>query len=344
MKLDELLDLAIAREASDVLLSPGYPVSLRVRGLMSFLSDTPLTAEHCRKAVDELVGPGSLARLREEHDLDFAVAYGSRRFRGAAYLRDGEPAIALRTIAAEPPSPEALRLPAVMLELMRRPHGLLLFTGATGTGKSTSQASLLAWLTRQVARHVVTIEDPIEYVIPAGRSVIDQRQIGPDARSFARALRHVVRARPDVVVVGEMRDLTTFRTVLALAETGHLVLSTLHTGDAAMAIPRFVGGFPASAQPIVRQQLAGVLLGVLNQRLVRRHDGTQVGAYEVLVNTPGVARMIREAHDEQIPTQMEIDRPSGMKTLNRALQDLVDAGEIDAHEAERHAIARESRI
>lgn len=343
MKLDELLELAIARNASDLLLSPGRPVSVRVQGVMSFLGDTPLSPELCRRVLGELVSAEMLARFDEHLELDFSVVRHARRFRGNAYVVDGAVGVALRLAPAEPPTPEVLRLPPVLLEMMQRPQGLILSTGATGQGKSTTQASLLAWLARNASKHVVTIEDPVEQTIPQGRSVIEQREVGRDTRSFLSALRHVVRARPDVVMVGEMRDLETIRSVLTLAETGHLVLSTLHTGDAAMAVPRIVEAFPESAQALVRQQLAASLLGVVNQRLVRRRDGSQVGAFEVLVQTPAIARLIRDGHEEQIVSAMEIDQRSGSKTLNRALSELVDAGEIDPHEMERHALRRESR-
>jgi twitching motility protein PilT len=247
-------------------------------------------------------------------------------------------------VPREPPSPEQCGLPGFLVECIQRPQGLILFTGATGQGKTTSQASLLAWLAQRYTRHIVTIEDPVEYDLPQGRAVIDQREVGRDTPSFVSALRRVVRARPDVVMVGEMRDLETIQTVLTLAQTGHVVLSTLHTGDATMAIPRMIEAFPQNAQGLARQELSAALVAVVNQRLVRRKgDGRMTAAVELLINTPAVSRHIREGHFEQIPTAMELDQKSGMRTMNRALEEMVSGGTIDPAEMQRNLVHRESR-
>jgi len=226
---------------------------------------------------------------------------------------------------------------------MMNPTGLVLFTGAAGQGKSTSQASLIQFINERQARHIVTIEDPIEYVHVPMRSVIDQREIGRDTPSFAGALRHVLRQTPDVIQIGEMRDLDTMQAAMSIAETGHLVLSTVHTHDAVQALVRIIDAFPEGARAMVRVQLSLTMTAIINQRLIRGTRGDLVLACEVLLNTPAVAAQIRDGHFDQIYSSLELDRASGMQTLNSSLEALVKAGRIDGELAARYLVKRESR-
>lgn len=342
MKWDELLESAISQEVSDVLLSPGSPPVVRLRGSWLPQPGLPLTGEVVLKVIERIVPPAGLAAFLERRDYDFAADLGGRRFRGNAYFRAGEPGLALRLLPKRIPLPDELGLPKILSDLVLSPTGLILFTGAAGQGKSTSQAALLQHLNEHQARHVVTIEDPIEYVHTPVRCVIDQREVGRDTQSFATGLRHVLRQAPDVMLIGEMRDLETMQSALSIAETGHLVLSTVHTNDAVQALVRIIDAFPQMARETVRTQLSLIVSAIVNQRLIKGVDGKLVLACEVLVNTPAVAAQIREGHFEQIYGTMEIDRRSGMQTLNHSLETLVEAGRLDPQLAERYMIARES--
>ncbi len=344
MKWDELLESAIEREAADILLSPGSPPVLRVKGMILPQEDVPpLTGELVGRVIEGLLPQEGIAAFRSNHDHDFAVTLKGRRFRGNAFYRNGEPGLALRLLPAVIPTPDALGLPKVLSELVLQPTGLILFTGAAGQGKSTSQAALLHHLNERQARHVVTIEDPIEYVHTPIRSVIDQREVGRDTRTFTSGLRHVLRQAPDVILIGEMRDLDTMQSALSIAETGHLVLSTVHTNDSVQALVRIIDAFPEGARAQVRTQLSLIVTAIVNQRLLKGVDGELVLACEVLVNTPAVAAQIREGHFEQIYSTMEIEQRVGMQTMNHSLESLVQQGKVDPKLAERYMISRESR-
>lgn len=343
MKWDELLETAIARNAADILLSPGSPPMLRIAGELVPQDLTPLTGEVIARVIERIAPEGALEALRRTKDLEYATHLGGRRFRCTAYIRGGEPALALRLLPATIPHPADLGLPRVVAELMMNPTGLVLFTGAAGQGKSTSQASLIQFINERQARHIVTIEDPIEYVHAPARSVIDQREVGRDTPSFAGALRHVLRQTPDVIQIGEMRDLDTMQAAMSIAETGHLVLSTVHTHDAVQALVRIIDAFPDGARAMVRVQLSMTMTAIINQRLVRGTRGDLVLACEVLLNTPAVAAQIRDGHFDQIYSSLELDRASGMQTLNSSLEALVKAGRIDAELAARYLVKRESR-
>lgn len=342
MKWEELVESAISQEVSDILLSPGSPPVLRVRGVWMPQPGLALTGDVVLKVIERLLPEAGFASFQARRDHDFAVDLHGRRFRGNAYYRNGEAGLALRLLPKRIPLPDELGLPRILSELVLAPTGLILFTGAAGQGKSTSQAALLNHLNQHQARHVVTIEDPIEYVHAPVRSVIDQREVGRDTETFASGLRHVLRQAPDVMLIGEMRDLETMQSALSIAETGHLVLSTVHTNDAVQALVRIIDAFPQVSRETVRIQLSLTVSAIVNQRLIKGIDGNLVLACEVLVNTPAVAAQIREGHFEQIYGTMEIERRSGMQTLNHSLEDLVETGKLDRQLAERYMIARES--
>ena len=222
-----------------------------------------------------------------------------------------------------------------MLELIERPHGLILITGATGQGKSTTMAALVSHINRNYRRHIITIEDPVEFLHRNEKSVVDQREVGPDTLGFTEALRHVLRQNPDVIQVGEMRDLETIRSALTAAETGHLVISTLHTNDAVQAIDRIIDVFPRDQQGQIRAQLSMVLLAVFSQRLVKGVTGSQVLAYELLVGIPAVGHLIRDEKIHQLPSLMQLNQREGMVTLDHCLEDLVKRGIVTQADAGR---------
>jgi twitching motility protein PilT len=354
MRLDAILTASQQHGASDILLSAGSPPALRIDGELHPVEAPPSTGEDVAAAIESLMGPRVLTTLGgaagplpgaphpESYEYDMAIVAHERRFRAHAYRADAGLCLALRPIPASVPTPADLHLPAKLVDLARRPRGLLLFTGAAGHGKSTSQASLVDMLNRTSPLHIVTIEDPIEFVHPSQRSVIDQREVGRTTRSFASALRNVLRENPDVILVGEIRDPETAEAALTVAETGHLVMTTLHSNDAVQAVDRIVDMFPGYAQQQVRTQLSMTLLAVVSQRLVRHRAKGRRLAAELLVNTTATAKLIRDGKTEQLYSHLDIDASQGSKSMNRALSELVDAGEILPTEAARHHVVHES--
>ncbi|MBX7100821.1 MAG: PilT/PilU family type 4a pilus ATPase [Myxococcaceae bacterium] len=342
MELDPLLLQAIAADASDVLFNPGAPPSIRVNGVLSAMGTEPLADGPVRGWLEQWLDEPARESLKKDKTHDFALNRHGRRFRASAYTVGGSLGLALRLLPEVIPTPEKLGLPSSVTALVRRPGGLLVVSGATGQGKSTSQASLIDLLNRTQPCHVVTLEDPIEFVHHSQKAVIDQRELGRDFNDFAGALKHVVRQRPDVVLVGELREPDAMQAALTLAETGHLVIATLHSGDAVLSLPRIVESFEQGRQGLVRAQLAAVLLGVLNQRLLHGNSGRLVLAAEVLVNTPAVARLIRDGHFEQLYSAMEMDAPAGHQTMNHAIAGLVARHAVAKAEGQRHSMFRES--
>jgi twitching motility protein PilT len=343
MNLDELFQLALSRRASDILLSPGAPPTLRVDGQLVAPIAHRLTPELVSAAADALLDERARAQLAERVEYSGATDYQGERFRVSAYLRDQKVALALRHVPKAIPTPEALGLPAVMTDLVQRPSGLLLFAGASGQGKSTSQASLIDYLNRTAHRHVVTIEDPIEFVHSSRTCIIDQREIGRDSLSYDAALSHAMRENPDVILVGEMRTTDAIAAAIMLAEMGHLVLSTVHANDSVQTLHRILHSFPSASQGQVRMQLSLSLIGVLCQRLILSRDGKLVLAPELLVNTAAVSGQIREDRLEQMYNAMELDSTSGMVTMNHSLSALVDRGVVEGKLADRYMNLFESR-
>jgi twitching motility protein PilT len=334
MKLEELMNAAVERHASDILLTPGAPAAIRVHGTLQ-LATPPLDPAMTEEIVRRMIPAAKRERLRTEFAVDFALEFDGRRYRCQAYTTRRGVALALRLLPAVVGTPEQLGLPKALVDLVQRPQGLLLFTGATGQGKSTSQAALIHWLNQNTQKHIITVEDPIEFVHDAGSCLIEQREVGEHVGSFGDALRQTVRENPEVILLGEMRDLDAIRAALQLAETGHLLMSTLHTNDAAQGIDRIVGAFPTDSQAVVRMQLSMSLLGIVNQRLLPSLGGGRVLAAELLLNTFAVGNLIREGRTDQLHNAMELDSESGMLTLSRSLDALVARGVLDAAEADR---------
>ncbi|HEX4953700.1 MAG TPA: type IV pilus twitching motility protein PilT [Thermoanaerobaculia bacterium] len=338
-KLNELLERTIEVGASDLHVHAGAPLKLRWNGRLSDVSGGPLTAEESERLVLPLLNPVQQARLEEEQQLDLAHSLpGVGRFRGNVYRQLRGLDAAFRAIPARPPTLEGLGLPASLSSLTELHQGLVLFTGPAGCGKSSTMAALVHQLIETRADHIITLEDPIEFVHTSRQGLVNQREVGPHTSSFARALRAALREDPDVIVIGELRDLETISLALTAAETGHLVLGTLHTGSALRTIHRLLGVFPPSQQAQIRTMVSESLRAVVSQRLVPRADGTgRVAALEVLIGSKAVGNLIRENKVFQIQSILQTGASRGMMLLDASLAELVKAGTISKDEAARQA-------
>ncbi|MCP4006078.1 MAG: PilT/PilU family type 4a pilus ATPase [bacterium] len=322
--LHQLLKAMIEKGASDLHITTGTPPQLRVDGALVPLRVPPLTPQDTKQACYSIMTDAQKHRFESQNELDLSFGVkGLARFRANVFVQRGAVAGAFRTIPYQIMSFDDLGLPPVMTELARRPRGLLLVTGPTGSGKSTTLASILDLINSEENHHIITIEDPIEYLHPHKSSVVNQREIGADTTSFKSALRYILRQDPDVVLVGEMRDLETIEAALTVAETGHLCLATLHTNSAAQTINRVIDVFPAHQQAQVRMQLSFVLEGVLCQSLLPKISGGRAIAVEVMVPNQAIRNLIREDKVHQLYSQMQMGQEKyGMQTMNQALADL----------------------
>ncbi len=323
------------RQGSDLLLATGSRPRVRVDGKLSELENTQvLTGDQIEDIVRGMLSPEQEATFNEQQDVDFSISWLDRaRLRGSAFTQKGETALALRMIPSDIPSFDELGLPPVAEWMARLPRGLVLLTGPTGSGKSTTLASIIDRINQTRSVHILTIEDPIEYVHKHGLSAVTQREVGTDSPSFERALRSALREDPDVLLVGEMRDLESIQLALTLAETGHLVFSTLHTNDSSQAIDRIIDVFPAWRQDQIRVQLGSSLGAVVAQRLIPRLGGGMVAAFEILIANHPVRNIIREGKTHQLPNLITTNQAEGMCSLESSLADLVTAQIIDYEEA-----------
>ncbi len=338
MDVLRLLEAAAQCKASDLMLSAGMPPTVRIKGQLKKFDLPPLTPQEIHEMVYSLLTQDQISRFEQDRELDFSINYQDKaRFRGNAYWQKSSVAMVLRRISSVVPSLADLNLPSSLEQLCLNPQGLLLFTGPTGHGKSTTQAAIIRHISEKRAAHIITVEDPIEYLHTSNTSIIDQREVGEDTRSFAMALRHVLRQNPDVILIGELRDLESMATALTAAETGHLVLGTLHTNSAAQAIDRVIDVFPPHQQNQIRTQLSFSLLAIVSQRLLPRADGTGlIPAVEVLRNVPAIANLIREGKTQQIPSVLETQRKVGMQSMDSVLKDLYKCGTITREVAAKH--------
>lgn len=323
MELSEILRKVVQWGGSDLHLSVGIPVMQRVNGELVKINEEILTVDNLKAFCEEI-----LKEDYEEYNLtgDADKLYnleGVARFRVNVYKERGMDTIALRVIAEKIPTIKELNLPSIIKEFTNEKDGLILITGPTGSGKSTTMASMINEINKNKKLHIVTLEDPIEYLHSHGKSIINQREVGRDTESYQSGLRAVLREDPDVILVGEIRDLETMSAVLLAAETGHLVISTLHTINAYKTIDRIINYFPAEQQLRVRSELSTVLRGVVSQRLFRKKDGSgRIAALEILVNTPAVQNLIREGKTHQISSTMETSSRYGMQTMDMAINAL----------------------
>jgi twitching motility protein PilT len=333
-RLERWLEIMVRRQAADLLLVAGCPASLRLDGEIQRLDEGPLEGGEIEWAVVPALPPYAQQRYQSVHEADASLKVpGLGRFRINLHHERGRPAAAIRALPAKVPSLASLHLPANVELLTRIPHGLVLIGGATGSGKSTTLAALVGEINRRDSRHIITIEDPIEYEHTHLQSIVEQVEIGVDAVDFPVALRSAVRQMPDVIVVGEMRDPETMRIALAAAETGHLVLTTMHTTDVASTVSRIADGFPVERQNTIRQELAMGLAAVLVQTLHPRKSGGRVPAAELLVVGYGARQHIRKNALQHLHQEMTITRKAGSFTLEECLVALVRTGLVERSEA-----------
>ena len=339
-KLSELIEIVIKEGGSDLHFSSGYRPTLRVSGsLVPLVNEQPLTSEDLKGFMEALLSPEHQEEFLKNQEIDFSYGYKeTARFRGNAFFSQGDISIALRLIPRKIRTLEELNLPESLASFASRQQGFFLVVGPVGHGKSTTLAALIDLINTERAEHIVTIEDPIEYIFEPKKSMIDQREVGLDTKDFRIALKQMFRQDVDVAMIGEMRGQETIATAVTAAETGHLVLSTLHTNNAAQTIDRIIDSFPGEQQDQIRVQLASSLAGIFSQRLIPRVSGGMVPAYELLINNKAVANLIREGRTHEINSVIETGSELGMMDINRSLAELVRAGEITPENARMHSL------
>jgi twitching motility protein PilT len=332
----ELLERMVKMDASDLHLTVGSPPVVRVHGDLEALAGYPdLEREQLRKMIYDVLTQRQREKLEQEQELDISYSLpGKGRFRVSVYYQRDAVGAAFRLIPSNIRSLEELGLPAQVAELARQPRGFVVVTGPTGSGKSTTLASMIDVINRERPCHILTVEDPIEYLHEHKTAIVNQREVGFDTKSFANALKHALRQDPDVILVGEMRDLESIQTAITAAETGHLVFATLHTQDAPQTIDRIIDAFPSHQQSQIRVQLSTTLQGVVTQQLVQTWDGKgRVVAAEILTPTPAVRNLIREGKVHQIYSVMQSGARHGMRTMDHSLATLVGSGKVSTETA-----------
>ena len=330
----EIVHTAVEREASDLHMTVGLPPIYRIDGDLVNEGDIPLTEEDVAGAVRRLANEKQMEELKKNGESDFAVTFdGTIRMRCNAFYQQGRTALALRMLPLVIPTMESLGLSQIFVEMAEKPRGLVLLTGPTGSGKSSTLAAMLDHINHTRRRHIITLENPIEFVYTPDKCIVNQREVGDDTASFAAGLRAALRQDPDVILVGEMRDLETISTAITAAETGHLVFGTLHTKGAANTIDRIIDVFPPEQQEQIRIQLADVLECAIAKALLPKIGGGRVAAYEILVATPAVRSLIRQNTCFQITSAMQTGKRQGMQLLDDALADLVRDGQVTLENA-----------
>lgn len=337
MDIDKLLKLTLEKGASDLHLKVPNPPILRIDGTIDRVEGMePLKPQDIQDVFEQITSQEQRVKFEREKELDFAYSVPTlARFRVNVMKQRGTLGIAFRLVPFKVPTIDELKLPGLLKELVLRPRGFILVTGPTGSGKSTTLAAMINHLNENDKRTVITIEDPIEFLYRDKKSVIAQRDIGDDTDSFPIALKHALRHDPDAIVVGEMRDLETISTAIMAAETGHLVLGTLHTTDAAQTVDRIIDAFPPTQQRQIRLQLSQVLEAILSQALLPRIGGGRVAAFEILLASPAVRNLIRDEKTHELTSVMQTSTRDGMKTLNQSLSELVSRNIVTMEEALR---------
>jgi twitching motility protein PilT len=340
LKIENLLDEVLKRNASDLHLQVGLPPMLRIDGALKPVSGAEaLVEETLENLVFSLLDKDQKEILLRDKEFDFSFAFGDLgRFRVNAFHERGNIAAALRLIPSKILSVEELGLPNVINKFVNYPRGLVLVTGPTGSGKSTTLASIIHKINQERSAHIITIEDPIEYAHKSIKSLVVQREVHYDTFSFSSALRSSLRQDPDIVLIGEMRDLETIAAAITIAETGHLVFATLHTNSASQSIDRMIDVFPPHQQPQIRAQLSNILMAIVSQRLVPRIGGGRVAAAEILLANPAVRNVIREGKSNQLDIIIQTSAESGMQTMDKTLVNLIHAGTITYEEARNYAV------
>ncbi len=343
MDITELLAFAVKNKASDLHLSAGLPPMIRVHGDIRRINLPPMEHEDVHAMVYDIMSDAQRKMYEEHLECDFSFAVPNlARFRVNAFVQQRGAAAAFRTIPAKVLSLEELNAPKVFAELTDRPRGLILCTGPTGSGKSTTLAAMVNHVNENEYGHVLTIEDPIEFLHESKKCLINQREVGPHTLSFANALRSALREDPDYILVGEMRDLETIRLALTAAETGHLVFGTLHTSSAAKTIDRIIDVFPAAEKEMVRAKLSDSLVSVVAQTLLKTKDGQgRVAAHEIMIGTAAIRNLIRENKVAQMYSAIQTSQSIGMQTLDQCLVDLVRRNQVNVAEARNRAVNKE---
>lgn len=332
--IEDLMEQVVESGGSDLHISAGLPPYIRISGKLTPTEHEPLTPEACQRLIFSMLNNTQRKNLEQNWELDCSYGVkGLARFRVNVYKDRGAYAACLRALASKIPTMESLNLPNIVREIAEKPRGLVLVTGPTGSGKSTTLASMINNINMTRAEHILTVEDPIEFIYESDKSVIHQRQVGEDTKSFANALRAALREDPDVILVGELRDLETIQLAISAAETGHLVFGTLHTSSAAQTVDRMVDVFPPDQQEQIRVQLSGSLVAVFSQTLVPKKNPKpgeygRVMAQEIMIVTPAIANMIREGKTAQIYSAIQTGGKLAMQTLEKVLADLYKAGTI----------------
>ena len=335
MDITQLLAFGVEQGASDCHLSAGEPPMIRIHGDLKKLDHPPLTKEEAHALVFDIMNDAQRKAFEETHECDFSFEMGAvARFRVNVFMqRKGEGAV-FRTIPTKILTLEQLEMPAILKQLCDKEKGLILVTGPTGSGKSTTLAGMVDYLNESFEGHILTVEDPIEFVHQSKKCLVNQRELGPHTNSFGNALRAALREDPDAILVGEMRDLETIQLALTAAETGHIVFGTLHTSSAPKTVDRIIDVFPPSQQAQIRAQFAESIEAVITQTLLKKKGGGRVAALEIMTGTTAVRNLVREGKIHQIPGTMQVSQKDGMQTMDMALQNLVSRGLVSKEEAQ----------
>lgn len=341
-KIEHLLQAGFELKASDIHITVGVPPVMRINGDLRKYGKESILPEETEGMAMAIIPEKMWPRFKEQGELDFSYGLpGVSRFRVNTYHQRGCVSMAIRIVPTSIPTIEELNLPEVLKKIAEKPQGLVLVTGPTGSGKSTTLAAMIQYMNETMKKHVITLEDPIEYLHKHGSSIIDQREVGFDTNNFANGLRAALRQDPDVILVGEMRDLETIQTAITAAETGHLVFGTLHTSSAPATINRIIDVFPPAQQAQIRIQLASVLVSVVSQRLFPTIEKQgRIGATEILINNSAVSNLIRNEKIHQIISIMQTSRSYGMHTLEMDIKDLVQKGIISKDSAEPYLLEK----
>jgi len=329
---DDIFAQAVEAKASDIHFAVGAPPILRINGPLHPMDHlSPITQEDISNFLEKNLSISKKEEFAQNKELDFSyvLPVTGIRLRVNAFWEKGNLSLAARIIWPHIPTLEEIGMPPIIYELLKLKQGLIIITGAAGTGKSTTLAAIVDYLNENIDSHIITMEDPIEFVFQSKKSIIAQRELGQDTLSFSSALKHVVRQDPNIIMVGEMRDLETISTVLTLAETGHLILATLHTPSASQTISRIIDVFPSNQQSQIKLQLSLALKGIFCQQLLPSKQGGRIAAREVLTNTPAISNLIRENQIQQIPSTIQTGATYGMCTMEQSIQKLYKAGLID---------------
>ncbi|MCJ7774179.1 MAG: type IV pilus twitching motility protein PilT [Desulfobacterales bacterium] len=338
-ELEKVLEAAVKFKASDVHISPGEPYILRRTGKLVKLKSGNLSQEQCKTIIFEILDEDQRKRLQEDFQLDFAIEIkGFGRFRASAMMHSKGLSAVFRVIPTTIPTLEDLQLPEIVPTVLDNHQGLILVTGATGQGKSTTLAAMIDYINSNRSHHILTIEDPIEFIHPLKRGVVNQRQIRRDSLSYNNALRSALREDPDVIMIGELRDFETISMAISAAETGHLVLGTLSTSSAAKTVDRIIDSYPPDEQNQIRAMLSESIRAIITQRLIPSVDGARmVLALEILIGTLSMANLIRDSKTFQIPSLMQTGKSVGMRIMDESILELLKTGKIDIQEAVKNA-------